>query len=178
MNPDIKSSNIEIFDISIKENPGFFHKKTKIQGFLARKLEVSAVYKRTNLKKKHSYLTMKLEDYMKKTPKKEGLEEEKKKIKRFKQDLNIWMSEEFPIKLKDLEPLLRILSKGNKLIRDLKSFLEKNQKIKQEIIGFPIKTQIPLNFAVKAVINFMNYKEYGPGIRESQEFHDLFKIPE
>ena len=121
---------------------------------------------------------MKLEDYMKKTPKKEGLEEEKKKIKRFKQDLNIWMSEEFPIKLKDLEPLLRILSKGNKLIRDLKSFLEKNQKIKQEIIGFPIKTQIPLNFAVKAVINFMNYKEYGPGIRESQEFHDLFKIPE
>ena len=104
--------------------------------------------------------------------------EEKKKIRRFRQDLNVFLSDEFPLKLKDLESLMIILSRGNKLMLDLKDFLGKNQNLKTEISGFPVKVQIPINFAVKAVINFQNFKKFDGNVRNSEFHRDLFEIPE
>lgn len=175
MYPDMKSSKMEILDISIKTEP--LKKTCKINGCLAKKLEASALYQRINIKKKHRYLSSKLEDYLQNEKTIEATEE-KKKIRRFRQDLNVFLSDEFPLKLKDLEALMIILSRGNKLMRDLKDFLGKNQNLKTEISGFPVKVQIPINFAVKAVINFQNFKKFEQNVRNSKFQRDLFKIPE
>lgn len=175
MYPDMKSTKMEILDISIKTEP--LKKNCKVYGFTAKKLEASALYQRTNIKKKHKYLSSKLEEYLENN-KTDDPTEEKKKIRRFRQDLNVFLSDEFPLKLKDLESLMIILSRGNKLMRDLKDFLGKNQNLKSEISGFPVKVQIPINFAVKAVINFQNFKKFDGNVRNSEFHRDLFEIPE
>ena len=175
MYPDMKSTKMEILDISIKTEP--LKKNCKVSGYTAKKLEASALYQRTNIKKKHKYLSSKLEEYLK-NDKNDEVTQEKKKIRRFRQDLNVFLSDEFPLKLKDLEALMIILSRGNKLMRDLKEFLGKNENLKTEISGFPVKVQIPINFAVKAVINFQNFKKFDGNVRNSEFHRDLFQIPE
>lgn len=175
MNPDLKSTTIEIIEIAMKGTSS--QKKSSVNAYPANKIEVSAIYRRTNIKKKHIYLKCDLPAYLNRELFFENKEQKKRKTNQYKQDLNLWVSKEFPFKMKDLEPVIEILSRGNKLIQDLKSFIAKNQNVRQDLGGFPVKIQIPVNLLVKAVINFLNYKEFQPGIRNSDTFRDLFKIP-
>lgn len=174
MNPDMKSSSIEFVDIALRRESKA-RRKTRVNGFLAEEIDVSAAYRRVKTKRKHVYLRNSLDDYWDKPSAEE--EAGRKRVKLFRQELKVWVSEDFPIKLRELEPLMSILARGNKLMRELKGFLGKSQSL-SEGLGFPIKAQIPLNFAIKAVIKFVNFRELEAGTRETEELKDAFRIPE
>lgn len=39
--------------------------------------------------------------------------------------------------------------------------------------GFPLKLQIPINFAINAVVNFMNFK----ALDKKEDYSHVFEIP-
>ena len=127
MNPEFKTFSLEMVEIQLKK-PNNHMKTTKIQGFDARKLDMHVIYKRIKSKKTHEYLRIGFEEY--KANSLENPQEKSNKIKRFKQEMSLWMSEEFPLKLKDFLPLLKLLAKGNGLLRTLMNFLENKQVFK------------------------------------------------
>ena len=150
MNPDIRNIAFEITGVELKKNNSFFFNKAcRIQGFYTKKYDMMVMYKTIRTKKKHSYLAAKYEEYIRKIGK---VEENAKKVKKFKQEMFLWISEEFPIKLKEFLPLMNVLARGNTLMGTLLKFLDGG------IEGFPLKIQIPLNFAFKAVVTFNNFK--------------------
>jgi len=124
MNPEFKTFSLEMVDIQLKK-PNNPFKTIKIQGFNAKKLDLHVIYKRIKTKKTHEYMRNSFEEYKEKLF--EINQEKSDKIKRFKQEMSLWMSEEFPLKLKDFLPLLKLLAKGNGLLRTLNKFLENKQ---------------------------------------------------
>lgn len=133
MTPEIKTSSLEITEIITKINlkKGFFQKEPKINGYLVKKLDMGVKYKRVTHKRPHSYLKTSFEEYTKAIIKEKG--ENNTKLKGFHQEMGVWVSEEFPLKLKELIPLLKILSKGNLLVKRLMEVFERRKEVIKEL---------------------------------------------
>eukprot|EP00116_Pleurobrachia_bachei_P009331 sb/3469593/ len=77
---------------------------------------------------------------------------------------NIWMTEEFPVKVEILLSILEVMAPF-KHFSKLKDFI--NMKIPP---GFPVKVEVPVLPTISATVTFQSY-------RESQHEAGLFEIP-
>lgn len=104
--------------------------------------------------------------------------------------MNLWISKEFPLKFKELFPILNYLSNGNLMLSKLNEvlntdviiftfylffilFFQDVSKLLLEADHFPIKLQIPFNYTIKANISFTNFKF----LDKNTNYNDIFCIP-
>jgi hypothetical protein len=68
----------------------------------------------------------------------------------------IWACKEFPLTIKDLLPVVELMSSVSKKAEALKQLLETDEFPKS--IGFPVKVVFPVYWTVKAVATFTDFK--------------------
>mmetsp|Transcript_7678 Transcript_7678/g.14492 ORF Transcript_7678/g.14492 Transcript_7678/m.14492 type:complete len:661 (+) Transcript_7678:6320-8302(+) len=69
----------------------------------------------------------------------------------------LWLSSEFPMHIKNLLPIVEILSTVSKKAKTLKELLEAEEFPKT--IGFPVKIVFPVFWTVKAVATFTDFEQ-------------------
>ncbi|CAN0025577.1 unnamed protein product, partial [Ectocarpus sp. 12 AP-2014] len=89
--------------------------------------------------------------------------------KRFEKKIkaSMWMSQDFPLTLEHVTPMLEVLSMQDKVIHKLKEVL--TTKGMREA-GFPAKVSLPLYLGVYAAVTFDNCKIFKPGELEPELF--------
>ncbi|CBN76857.1 conserved unknown protein [Ectocarpus siliculosus] len=89
--------------------------------------------------------------------------------KRFEKKIkaSMWMSQDFPLTLEHVTPMLEVLSMQDKVIHKLKEVL--TTKGMREA-GFPAKVSLPLYLGVYAAVTFDNCKVFKPGELEPELF--------
>eukprot|EP00828_Plagiopyla_frontata_P043272 TRINITY_DN6698_c0_g1_i1.p1 TRINITY_DN6698_c0_g1~~TRINITY_DN6698_c0_g1_i1.p1 ORF type:complete len:371 (-),score=56.50 TRINITY_DN6698_c0_g1_i1:87-1199(-) len=85
--------------------------------------------------------------------------EETKEVKRKTHNLNIWLTNDFPLSSAQMLPIIKVLGQGNEIMGKINTFLEENE-IKNVLLtdGFPAKLQLPFSFALNANIYFNAFK--------------------
>jgi len=72
---------------------------------------------------------------------------------------SIWFAQNFPIRLKDLLPILQFLSKGNDLLQKMESLLAREEVASiTSQNSFPMKVQLPVALGIKANIVLTKYE--------------------
>lgn len=125
MGPNIRKHYLELINVCFK--PGTQVKKAKLQGLETKKYQMMVKYRKIQTKKNHCYLKTTLEEYMKFNETSSTTDcDQQKKIKTFQQDISLWVFEDFPIKLTDFMPILKMAGKGNTLAGSLVKFFEQD----------------------------------------------------
>ena len=136
-----------------------------IEGFEAKKYGVNcnlavSVNKRQVLIDKELKTIKNFEEYFKyslrDSHKSHVLEDkyERRSVKKIK--ASVWGSQNFPMKIADLMPLLDLLSTVSQKARRFHELLNSTQLFQS--IGFPIRAKIPLMFTITASVAFQNLK--------------------
>lgn len=89
---------------------------------------------------------------------------------------NLWLSNDFPLKISSFLTVLKTLSiGGNANMNKMKEFL-KNPSLKEVITtnGFPVKVQIPIGLLIKATVDFNKFKFLE---RSPELIQEVFSVP-
>ena len=88
----------------------------------------------------------------------------------------LWLSNEFPLKISNFLTVLKTLSiGGNANMNKMKEFL-KNKSLKEVITthGFPVKIQIPIGLSIKATVDFNKFEF----LKNTPEYvKEIFSVP-
>ena len=83
---------------------------------------------------------------------------EKNISKHYKKSItgNLWITENFPLSIDHLLPILDLLASANPKVLRIREFFEKKNLIQKNC--FPLKAVIPIFFSVNLIISFRNFK--------------------
>lgn len=92
-------------------------------------------------------------------------------------ETSLWLSNEFPLKVKSFLTVLKTLSMGgNSTMQKIREFL-KNKSLKEVVFanGFPVKIQIPIGLLVKATVTFNKFRYLD---NNPETIKEIFEIPD
>lgn len=84
-----------------------------------------------------------------------------------------WMAENFPLSLRQLMPLLEVMSSANKHLAKVSKFMNKFGDMNL----FPVKVQVPLMMTVYVLLAFKEFTILTPKVMQKMG-PDFFKVPE
>jgi len=146
--------------------------KKKIHGREAQKYILKFNLEKSMKKLGNCLITSKYEDYKDNT---ETLTKEDK-LKDKHMECPLWISNDYPLKLSDVMPMIKTLAVHDDKLKKLEEYL-RNEAVKEliEDNGFPVRIQIPFGYTVYAEVSFTVYNKL---TIDKDEYEKMFMIPE